>query len=72
MVLVAHNLYELLKVEAKQFIKLSPTLDRWLGIIYLVKFLRMYRLFAKKNNAKLYDYFLSFIIRYLHKVKRIV
>ena len=33
MVFVAHNLYELLFVEAKQFIKLSPTMDRWLGII---------------------------------------
>ena len=37
-VLVNHNLYKFLLVTAKQFIKHSLTLDRWLGIIYLVKF----------------------------------
>ena len=42
---LAHKLYELLWVEEKQWIKLSHTLDRWLGIIYLVKFQGMYRIF---------------------------
>ena len=48
--LVADNLYKLLlaDVEAKKFIKLSSTLDRWLGIIYLVKVQRMYRIFVLK------------------------
>ena len=35
---VTNNLFELLLVKAKQFIKHLLTLDRWLGITYLVKF----------------------------------
>ena len=35
---ITHNLFELLLVKAKQFIKHSPTLNRWLGIICLLKF----------------------------------
>ena len=46
---VTHNLLELLLVKAKQFIKHSPTLDRWLGIIYLVKFQPMCLIFVLKT-----------------------
>ena len=35
---VTHKLFKLLLVKAKQYIKHLPTLDHWLGIIYLVKF----------------------------------
>ena len=39
-----------LYVEAKQFSILSPTLDSWLRIIYLVKFQQMYLIFDLKTS----------------------
>ena len=49
----------LLLVKVKQFIKHSPTLDRWLGIIYLVKFQPMCLIFVLKT---LPNYIYSLII----------
>ena len=51
---VTHNLFELLLVKAKQFIKHLPTLDHWLEIIYLVKFQPMCIIYVLKNIAKLH------------------
>ena len=45
---VTHNVFELLLIKAKQFIKHLPTLDHWLGILYLVKFQPMCHI--KANN----------------------
>ena len=44
---VTHNLFELLWVKTNQFIKHSPTLDRWLGI--LVKFQPMCLVYVLKT-----------------------
>ena len=44
---VTHNLFELQWVKTKQFIKHSPTLDRWLGI--LVKFQPMCLVYVLKT-----------------------
>ena len=46
---VTHKLFELLLVKAKQFIKHSPTLDHWRGIIYLVKFQPMCLIYVLKT-----------------------
>ena len=46
---VTHNLFELLLVKAKQYIKHLPTLDHWLGIIYLVKFQPMCLIYVLKT-----------------------
>ena len=50
LVLVACNFYKLPSVEAKLFIYLYPTLDRWLGIIYLVKFHLMCFIYVLKTS----------------------
>ena len=46
---LTHKLFELLLVKAKQFIKHLPTLDHWLGIIYLVKFQPMCLIYVLKT-----------------------
>ena len=51
---VTHNLFELLLVKAKQFIKHSPTLDPWPGIIYLVIINTDVSYMCFKNIAKLH------------------
>ena len=44
-----HSYSTLLLVKAKQFIKHLPTLDHWLGIMYLVKFQLMCLIYFLKH-----------------------